>query len=313
MFEHDTRHRQAIQSRYVWIYQLFELHMMMGKSLDIDSVRAFVLVADLASFTRAADALETAQAAVSLKIKRLETRLGCRLLDRTPRHVRLSNDGADFIDLARELLTVHDRALTKDATVLQKRLSIGISDHVAGPELPTVLNKLDAYDPTITIEINIAPSRILLEDFDRGDFDAVVARKECRSDKGTVLFEDKVGWFASPTFKHRLGEPLRLATLSESCGMRTLATKALDKADISWREAFVGGGVLAVGAAASAGLAVATLAARLAPPGTVEVGAQFELPALPPSKVIAKIRVRDRQSKDAIKTFLAAFRSPGMP
>ena len=46
------------------------------KVLDLDAVRAFVLVADLHSFTRAADALDTTQSAVSLKLKRLEAHLG---------------------------------------------------------------------------------------------------------------------------------------------------------------------------------------------------------------------------------------------
>ena len=49
------------------------------KVLDLDAVRAFVLVADLHSFTRAADALDTTQSAVSLKLKRLEAHLGKQL------------------------------------------------------------------------------------------------------------------------------------------------------------------------------------------------------------------------------------------
>ena len=45
------------------------------------------------SFTRAAEAMDTTQSAVSLKIKRLEAGLGRRLLERTPRLVRLSAEG----------------------------------------------------------------------------------------------------------------------------------------------------------------------------------------------------------------------------
>ncbi|MEX3823263.1 LysR family transcriptional regulator, partial [Paraburkholderia sp. BR14262] len=60
------------------------------KPLDLDAVRAFVLVAELRSFTRAADALDTTQSAVSLKLKRLEAHLGKQLLERTPRVVRLT-------------------------------------------------------------------------------------------------------------------------------------------------------------------------------------------------------------------------------
>ncbi|WP_224023372.1 helix-turn-helix domain-containing protein, partial [Burkholderia vietnamiensis] len=74
------------------------------KVLDLDAVRAFVLVADLASFTRAADALGTTQSAVSLKLKRLEARLGKPLLARTPRVVKLAPDGENFLSAARTLL-----------------------------------------------------------------------------------------------------------------------------------------------------------------------------------------------------------------
>jgi len=56
----------------------------MQRPLDLDAVEAFVRVAELESFTRAAEAMQTSQAAVSLKLKRLEDRLGCRLLERTP-------------------------------------------------------------------------------------------------------------------------------------------------------------------------------------------------------------------------------------
>ena len=61
-------------------------------SLDVDAVRAFVMVADLHSFTRAAKALGTTQGAISVKLKRLEDRIGHRLLERTPRSVRVTSD-----------------------------------------------------------------------------------------------------------------------------------------------------------------------------------------------------------------------------
>ena len=40
--------------------------------LDLDTVQAFIRIAELGSFTRAAEAMRTTQAAVSLKLKRLE-------------------------------------------------------------------------------------------------------------------------------------------------------------------------------------------------------------------------------------------------
>ncbi|MFC7738526.1 LysR family transcriptional regulator [Roseomonas sp. GCM10028921] len=80
------------------------------RPLDPEAVEAFVLVANLRSFTRAAGVLNTTQAAVSLRLRRLEERLGQRLLDRTPRQVRLSAAGERFLGPARDLVAAGRRA-----------------------------------------------------------------------------------------------------------------------------------------------------------------------------------------------------------
>ena len=79
--------------------------------LDVDAVRAFTLVADFQSFTKAAEALDTSQAAISVKLKRLEDRLGHKLIERTPRLVRLCASGAAFLDAARDFIAAHERAV----------------------------------------------------------------------------------------------------------------------------------------------------------------------------------------------------------
>ncbi len=73
-------------------------------SLDIPTVQAFLLVAELESFTRAAEVLGTTQAAVSLKLQRLENALRKRLVERSPRAVRLTAEGAAFLAPARALI-----------------------------------------------------------------------------------------------------------------------------------------------------------------------------------------------------------------
>src|SRR5579864_4701119 len=107
-------------------------------TLDLDAVRAFILTADLSSFTRAADRLQTSQAAISMKVQRLETQLQRRLLERTPRHVGLSSDGTAFLPVARELLHLHDRAVTSVDTPTRS-LAIGISQHLVGAQIPRLL------------------------------------------------------------------------------------------------------------------------------------------------------------------------------
>ncbi len=85
---------------------------MMIASLDIPTVQAFLLVAELQSFTRTAEALGETQAAVSMKLQRLEALLGKRLVERSPRAVRLTAEGSAFLEPARALMSAHDRALS---------------------------------------------------------------------------------------------------------------------------------------------------------------------------------------------------------
>jgi DNA-binding transcriptional LysR family regulator len=276
-------------------------------TLDVEAVQAFVLVADLRSFTRAAEALDTSQAAISIKLKRLENRLGEKLIERTPRRVRLSARGAAFLGSAREFLAAHERALAGLASTV-RRFTLGIADQVAGPELPVLLARLHAYDPALLMEVRVEASRHLLKAFDRGVLDAVIVRREDGRRDGELLTQERFGWFASPGFEHRAGEALRLASLSPSCGVRNLATRALDAAGVSWVEVFVGGGTAALTAAVSAGLAVAALAHRVAPVGVVDVGERFGLPELPPSRIVLHSTLSDPRSRGALRSIAAAFR-----
>jgi DNA-binding transcriptional LysR family regulator len=280
----------------------------MMTALDISTVQGFLLVAELQSFTRAAEALGTTQAAVSMKLQRLEAVLGKRLVERSPRAVRLTAEGAVFLENARALMAAHDRALSGQGPARQQ-LSLGISDHVAGAELVPLLEKLHAVASTLALAVSIGFSRTLLDAYDAGELDAVMVRQEGSRRGGEKLTEDEFGWFAAPRLKWHRGESLRLATLAPPCGVRAIAVRSLDKAGIAWSEAFVGGGVTAVVAAASAGLAVAPLARRLAPPGMIDIGPAYGLPRLGSSKVMLHSKVSDPAKLAALRTLAATFRS----
>jgi DNA-binding transcriptional LysR family regulator len=280
----------------------------MMAALDIPTVQAFLLVAELQSFTRAAEALGTTQAAVSLKLQRLEAAVGKRLVERSPRAVRLTADGAAFLDNARALMEAHDRALSGEQPHRQQ-LSLGISDHVAGQELVPLLERLHAVSSQLALAVSIGFSRDLLDAYDAGKLDAVIVRQEAGRRGGERLAEDEFGWFASPRMKWRRSESLPLATLAAPCGVRAIALRALDKAGIRWSEVFVGGGVTAVAAAALAGLAVAPLARRIAPPGAVDIGPEYGLPQLAKSKVLLHSKVGDQGKLAALRTLAATFRS----
>jgi DNA-binding transcriptional LysR family regulator len=280
---------------------------MENGSLDIDAVRAFVLVAELASFTRAAEAVGMTQSAISLQLKRLENRLELRLVERTPRSVRLTDDGAGFLERARDLLAAHDRALSS-LREPEHRLTIGFSDHVAGPDLARLIARVGGFDPALHLDVRIGFSGALLDALDAGELDAAIVRHERHRRGGERLLDDELGWFAVPAFRHNAGEKLRLAMLAAPCSVRSLAIRTLDKAKIGWVEAFTGGGVTAIAAAIGSGLAVAPLAKRIAPPGVIDVGPPLGLPSLGRSAVELHAHVSDARARGALRVLVAAFK-----
>jgi DNA-binding transcriptional LysR family regulator len=279
------------------------------KALDIEAVQAFVLTADLKSFTRAAEAMDTTQSTISLKIKRMEDALGRRLLERTPRLVRLSTDGSAFLGPARSLVAAHQGALGSFG-LEQRRLVVGISHHLVGAELPLLLKQMSRAEPSLVLEMRVSTSREVIEEFDRGLVDAaIVLRPDNRRRGGETILKESFGWMAAPDFEHRPGEPLRLATQADPCSVRSMAIDALNAAGIAWTEVFVGGGVATTGAAVAAGLAVAALGRRVAPAGTIDAGARLRLPPLPARDVVLHANVTDRQSRNSLKTLAATIRA----
>jgi DNA-binding transcriptional LysR family regulator len=275
-------------------------------TLDVDAVRAFLAVADCRSFTRAAEVLGTTQGAVSVKLKRLEDRLGQRLIERTPRQVRLSAQGEIFIQSAREFLAAHERAVAA-LRVPRRRFRLGIASHVMGPEVPTLLAKLRIVDPALKIEIMLDNARTLLSNFEDGSLDAIIIRSDDDRREGEFLGPEHYAGYASPLYEHRLGEPLRLAATSPHCAVRDVAAGHLDRCNIAWEEVFFGG-TTAIAAALSAGLVVAAFPSRLAPVDVVDVGRSLGLPPLPSPSIVLHSSLSDPATKKILRLITVVFR-----
>lgn len=75
----------------------------------LDTMKAFAAVADLGSFTKAAEKLETSNQLVSKYVSQLEEQLGVRLFNRTTRRVHLTQEGEQCLQHAMHILeSVHD-------------------------------------------------------------------------------------------------------------------------------------------------------------------------------------------------------------
>ncbi|NEB02904.1 LysR family transcriptional regulator [Streptomyces sp. SID13726] len=88
--------------------------------VELRHLRAFVSVARHRSFSRAAEELLITQPALSRTVAQLEARLSVRLLDRSSRHVELTDTGAEFLVHAERVLATFDQALA----VTQHRVTL---------------------------------------------------------------------------------------------------------------------------------------------------------------------------------------------
>jgi DNA-binding transcriptional LysR family regulator len=283
--------------------------------LDPDAVHAFVLVADLKSFTRAASALNSTQSAVSLKINRLESRLGKRLFERTPRLVRLSTSGELFLGPARALIAAYQQALGTFIDLDKpRRLAIGLSHHVVADDLPSLLRFVRDVDPAILLDVRVGSSRDLLDAYDQGELDAAIVFRHPESRRGgETLFADTFAWMAAPDFRWTKNEPLPLAIAAEPCKLRAMTLAALRDAQQPWREAFIGSSTASISGAAVAGFGVAAIAQRLAPAALVHIGATYGLPPLPSLCVILHSNLTDPRASKALRRLIDGFRQNKRP
>src|SRR3954447_980002 len=122
---------------------------------ELVDLNAFATVAEEESFTRAAAKLGTSQSALSHTIRRLEARLGVRLLTRTTRHVAATQAGERLLrglgpaahDNAAEVASLGELREKPAGTI-----RITTSEHAANSILWPVLEKLLPDYPDIHVE-----------------------------------------------------------------------------------------------------------------------------------------------------------------
>src|SRR4051812_45908120 len=181
----------------------------------LEAMQSFLRVAELSSFTDAADSLGLPKANVSTAVQQLESYLGTRLLHRTTRRVQMTHDGQAFYERSKDLLADFDELKTlfnSKQNQLRGRLRVDMPTVIARdlviPNLPDFLRE----HPDLEIELSSTDRRV---DVVREGFDCVLR-------VGTLvdssLIARTIGAYelincASPEYLARNGTPTSLADL----------------------------------------------------------------------------------------------------
>lgn len=140
---------------------------------DLVDLNAFATVAEEESFTRAAARLGTSQSALSHTVRRLETRLGVRLLTRTTRRVAPTQAGERLLKTLGPALDTIAAELASLSELREKpagTIRITTSEHAAHRVLWPALETLLPDYPDIHVELSIDSglTDIVAERFDAG-------------------------------------------------------------------------------------------------------------------------------------------------
>lgn len=238
-------------------------------SLDIDLVRTFASIARLGSFTRAAERLGRQQSTISLQIARLESAVGVKLLERSPRAVSLTEEGKSFLEYAEKLLDLNDEAIARfREPMMTGVVRLGTPEDFATRHLPDVLARFAQAYPAVALEVTCDLTLNLLQRFRDGEFDLVLVKQEPSvKAKGVRVWREPLVWVSGTRDLSKAREVLPLVVSPPPCVYRKRATSALTKAKRPWRVSYTCGALSGTIAAVRAGLGLAVLPKDMVPSG----------------------------------------------
>jgi LysR family transcriptional regulator for bpeEF and oprC len=185
----------------------------------LQAMLAFSRVAELGSFTRAADELGLSRAMVSTHVRRLERRFGLRLLNRTTRKVAVTPAGGDYLEHCRRVfaeLAAAEETLRRSKEQPTGRLCVDVPGsfgrHILLPALPDFLARYPGID--LELRFNERVADIVREGVD------LAVRAGTIADPNLVARQvSRSRWIfcASSEYLAKHGRPRSIADLAGHC------------------------------------------------------------------------------------------------
>lgn len=259
-------------------------------SLDPDLLRAFVLIAEQGSFTRAAERVGRTQSAVSMQIQRLEALLGRKLLQRGRGGVvDVTPYGRLLLERAQKMLEMNDAIWNAfRAPELAGVVKIGTPDDYAWRYLPPVLARFADSHPAVQVEVTCAPSEDLVQQLKAGKLDlSLVSEGSAADDWPSVsLWRGPLLWLTSERHATHRRDPLPLAVAGSDCAWARAAISALSADARPYRIAYTSKSQAGTLAPVLAGLAVTVSIPSWLPRGIVALKPGEYLPRLPDFSIL---------------------------
>ena len=196
-----------------------------GQHIDPNDLLIFASVAELGSFSRAAERLGLPKSTVSRRLAALEQRLGERLLTRTTRRQSLTEFGLQLLEHARQVASEVEAvaALSERRQATPSgRLRVSMPSDFANLLLADMLAAFMALHPAITLDLDLSPRRV---DLLGEGFDVAVRMGDLPDDalltaRRLAVFPN--GLYAAPDYLAERGEPQHPDDLARHEAIRLL-------------------------------------------------------------------------------------------
>lgn len=232
----------------------------MMRDLDSALLRAFVTVAETGAVSAAAVRLARTQAAVSMQLRRLEDEVGQRLLDRSPRGVRLTEAGHLLLPYAYTILgAAADARRALSAGQVSGTVRLGMLEDIAVGRLPRALRRFSTAYPQVALEIVVDTSTVLSDKLADGGLDVVVADPALVDAVPLVSWTQPLFWVGARGFDRAAEAELPIVAFGGGCLWQQSVLTALRRAGIAWRIVCTSTSLPAVQSAVEAGLGVSVL------------------------------------------------------
>lgn len=196
--------------------------------LDFKQLEAFIWVADLGSFSKAAARLNTTQPNISIRIRSLESTLKVTLLERDAGSVRLTAKGTELLVQARRSVNAaHNMiAAVGDPALRKGTLRLGVTEMIVHTWLQEFLKILKEQFPALQVELTIDLSANLTKELSERNIDLALQNGpfDRTTSAAVTLGTYPLTWVASP----ELGLPTRRNISSEVLSAHPILTHARD-------------------------------------------------------------------------------------
>jgi len=161
--------------------------------MELRNLTTFIQVAELGSFTRAAEQLGYSQSTVSFQIKQLEDELGCLLFERINHTITLTEKGRDLVSYAHQIRSLTDtlKESLENEREISGHLHIVTPDSVCEEMINSHYIDFHTKYPSISVRFTTGDSAVMLDMLDHNEADVILTLDHHLYNKDYIIAKEE--------------------------------------------------------------------------------------------------------------------------